>query len=173
MGKQESVNDLFQLAKDCAKAESELKIKKWVQITIEYNSAVDHGPVKLFVYDLPREVYERRRWVIRWRQARFQCQYPRQYVECYFHFYDRRSGESLGFDSCLSKLVSAKAQVTKAERVMHEYIEHSRRNNLFFNEETDEQLVKFRGKLKKKKDNVAECEKRLEELVKRKNMAVE
>lgn len=71
--------------------------------------------------------------------------------------------------SCLSKLISAKAQVTKAERMMREYIEHNRQNNLFFDEETDEDLVKFKEKLERKKANVAECEKRLENLVKRKN----
>ena len=163
------VSDLFQMAKDYAKAENELKIEKWVQITIEYNDEVKHEPVRLFIYDLPREVYERRRWVIRWRLARFQCQYPKQYVECYYHYYDRHSGESLGFDSCLSKLISAKAQVAKAERMMREYIEYNRQHNLFFNEETDEELIKFKEKLERKKANVAECEKRLEELVKRKN----
>lgn len=73
MGKQESISDWFQMAKDLAKAEKELKIEKWVQITIEYNDEVKHEPVRLFIYDLPREVYERRRWVIRWRLARFQC----------------------------------------------------------------------------------------------------
>ena len=71
--------------------------------------------------------------------------------------------------SCLSKLISAKAQVTKADRMMREYIEYNRQHNLFFDEETDEELVKFKEKLERKKANVAECEKRLEELVKRKN----
>ena len=167
MGKQESMGDWFQMAKDFAKAEKELKIENWVQISICCGHG--HQSVTLYTYDLPREVYERRRWVIRWRLARFQCQYPKQYVECYYHYYDRRSGESLGFDSCLSKLISAKAQVTKAERMMREYIKYNRQHNLFFNEETNEELVKFMEKLERKKDNVAECEKRLEQLVKRKN----
>ena len=69
--------------------------------------------------------------------------------------------------SCLSKLISAKAQVTKAERMMREYIEHNRQNNMFFDENTDEELVKFKEKLGRKKANVAECEKRLEEIVER------
>lgn len=167
MGKQESMCDWFQMAKDYAKAENELNIERWVQITIEYKDEVKLEPVRLFKYDLPREVYERRKWVIRWRMARFQCQYPKQDVECYYHYYDRRSGESLGFDSCLSKIISAKAQVTKAERVMREYIEHNRQNNMFFDENTDEELVKFKEKLERKKANVSECEKRLEELVER------
>ena len=29
---------------------------------------------------------------------------------------------------------------------MNEYIEHNRQNNLFFDEDTDEELVKFREK---------------------------
>ena len=72
--------------------------------------------------------------------------------------------------SCLSKLVSAKAQITKAERRMNEYIEHNRQSNMFFDENTDDELVKFREKLERKKLECAECEKRLEQLVeKRRN----
>lgn len=167
MGKYESMEDWYQMAKDYAKAEKELMIEKWVQITIEYRDEAKLEPVMLFKYDLPREVYERRRWVIRWRLARFQCQYPKQYVECYYHYYDRRSGESLGFDSCLSKLISAKAQVTKAEREMWRYIEHNRQYNMFFDADCDEELKTFWNKLERKKANVAECEKRLEQLVER------
>ena len=74
------------------------------------------------------------------------------------------------FDSCLRKLISAKAKVSKAEKMMREYIEYNRQNNLFFDENTDEELVKFRDKLERKKLECAECEKRLEQLVeKRRN----
>ena len=73
-------------------------------------------------------------------------------------------------NGCLSKLISAKAQITKAERRMNEYIEYNHQNNLFFDESTDEELVKFREKLERKKLECAECEKRLEQLVeKRRN----
>ena len=74
------------------------------------------------------------------------------------------------FDSCLRKLISAKAKVSKAEKMMREYIEYNRQNNMFFDENTDEELVKFRDKLERKKLECAECEKRLELLVeKRRN----
>lgn len=54
---------------------------------------------------------------------------------------------------------------------MNEYIEYNRQNNLFFDENTDEELVKFREKLKRKKLECAECQKRLEQLVeKRRNL---
>lgn len=73
----------------------------------------------------------------------------------------------MGLNSCLSKLISVKAQVTKAERMMKNYIEQNRQNNMFFDEYTDEELVKFREKLERKKIECAECEKRLELLVER------
>ena len=71
----------------------------------------------------------------------------------------------MGLNSCLSKLISVKAQVTKAERMMKNYIEQNRQNNMFFDEYTDEELVKFREKLERKKIECAECEKRLEQFV--------
>lgn len=168
MGKQESMDDLFQMAKDLAKAERELKIEQWVEVTIYYGYA--EKQVSLYHYNLPREMYLRYQWVIRWRMAKLQCQYPKQIVSTSLYFYDKRSGESMGLNSCLSKLISAKAQVTKAERMMKNYIEQNRQNNMFFDENTDEELVKFREKLERKKLECAECEKRLELLVeKRRN----
>lgn len=164
MGKQENISDLFQLAKDIAKAERELKIEKWVEVTIYYGYA--EKQVSLYHYNLPREMYFRYQWVIRWRVAKLQCQYPKQIVSTSLHFYDKRSGESMDVNGYLSKLISAKAQVTKADRMMREYIEYNRQHNLFFDEETDGQLVKFKEKLERKKTNVVECEKRLESLIK-------
>lgn len=166
MGKQESMDDWFQMAKDLAKAERELKIEQWVEVTIYYGYA--EKQVSLYHYNLPREMYFRYQWVIRWRMAKLQCQYPKQIVSTSLYFYDKRSGESLEVSSCLSKLISAKAKTTKAERKMNEYIEHNRQNNMFFDENTDEELVKFREKLERKKLECAECEKRLELLVERK-----
>ena len=165
MEKQESMDDLFQMAKDLAKAERELKIEQWVEVTIYYGYA--EKQVSLYHYNLPREMYFRYQWVIRWRMAKLQCQYPKQIVSTSLYFYDKRSGESLEVSSCLSKLISDKAQITKAERRMNEYIEYNRQNNMFFDEESDEELVKFREKLERKKLECAECEKRLELLVER------
>ena len=155
------MGDWFQMAKDLAKAERELKIEQWVEVTIYYGYA--EKQVSLYHYNLPREMYFRYQWVIRWRMAKLQCQYPKQIVSTSLYFYDKRSGESMD----LSKLISAKAQITKAERKMNEYIEHNRQNNMFFDENTDEELVKFREKLERKKLECAECEKRLELLVER------
>nr|DAR08555.1 MAG TPA: hypothetical protein [Caudoviricetes sp.] len=163
MGKQESMDGLFQMAKDLAKAEKELKVERWVEVTLYYGYA--DKQVSLYHYDLPREMYFRYQWVIRWRMAKFQCQYPKQIIGISLYHYDKRSGESMGLNSCLPKLISVKAQVTKAERMMKNYIEQNRQNNMFFDEYTDEELVKFREKLERKKIECAECEKRLEQFV--------
>lgn len=165
MVKQESMEDWFQMAKDYAKAERELKVEQWVEVTIYYGYA--EKQVSLYHYNLPREMYFRYEWVIRWRQAKLQCKFPKQTISKCLYFYDKRSGESMEVSGCLSKLISAKAQITKAERRMNEYIEHNRQNNMFFDENTDEELVKFREKLERKKIECAECEKRLELLVER------
>lgn len=168
MGKQENASDFYQFAKDLAKAEKELKVERWVEVTLYYGYA--DKQVGLYHYNLPREMYFRYQWIIRWRMAKLQCQYPKQIIGISLYHYDKRSKESLELNSCLTKLISAKAQITKAERRMNEYIEHNHQNNLFFDENTDEELVKFREKLERKKIECAECEKRLEQLVeKRKN----
>lgn len=164
MGKQECVSDFYQYAKDLAKAERELKIEQWIEVTLYYGYA--DKQVSLYHYNLPREMYFRYQWVIRWRMAKLQCQYPKQIIGISLYHYDKCSGESIELNSCLSKLISAKAQITKAERRMNEYIEYNCQNNMFFDESTDEELVKFREKLERKKSIVAECEKRLEKLVK-------
>ena len=149
------MDDWFQMAKDYAKAERELKVEQWVEVTLYYGYA--EKQVSLYHYNLPREMYLRYQWVIRWRMAKLQCQYPKQIVSTSLYFYDKRS----------SKLISDKAQITKAERRMNEYIKNNRQNNMFFDEESDEELVKFREKLERKKLECAECEKRLELLVER------
>ena len=150
--KQEDISDWFEQAKELAKAERELQIVHWVIISIEYKTK-DDKQVVLFKYDLPRDVYERHRWVIIWRQARFQCKYPRESIFTYHSYYDKRSGLRTDFNSCLSKLAASKAQITIAKRKVQEYLTYQKQNNLFFDESTDKDLIKFRNKLKKKEEN--------------------
>lgn len=84
--------------------------------------------------------------------ARLQCLHPKEDIHPYFSYYDKRTGLSTGFDSALSKLSAAKAQITIAERKEKEYIKNQRANNLFFDETTDEQLLRFHEKLRMKKE---------------------
>lgn len=143
------MGDWMEYAREYAKAQWEMKIEKWVCITIEYRTK-ERQRVVLFRYDLPRDIYERRQWVVRWRHARLLCQYPKENVQTYFSYYDRRTGLSMDFGSALSRLSAAKAQITIARRKEQEYLEYQRQNNMFFNEAEDETLAKFRRKLQSK-----------------------
>lgn len=154
---QENMGDWMEYAREYAKVQREIKIEKWVGITIEYRTK-ERLRVVLFRYDLPRDVYERRQWVVRWRHAQLLCQYPKENVQTYFSYYDRRTGLSMNFGSALSRLSAAKAQITIARRKEQEYLEYQRQNNLFFNESKDERLAKFRQKLQSKIEKYAELE---------------
>lgn len=93
MGKQESVSDFYQYAKDLVKAERDLKVEQWVKVTLYYGYA--EKQVNLYHYNLPREMYFRYEWVIRWRMAKLQYKYPKQIISKSLYFYDKRSGESI------------------------------------------------------------------------------
>ena len=157
---QEQIYDFMQIAKDYAKAEKELEIQHWVFITIERTDGRCNYE-RLFSYDLPREVYERRRWVIEWRRSKFVCQYPKWDIRCYTCYYDKRLGTDIRLNEDLRKLTMAKAQVTKVRRKIDEYVAYNRANNLFFNEDTDVDLQKAREKLQKKIVNVQAAEERM------------
>lgn len=161
---QENMGDWMEYAREYAKIQREMKIEKWVYISIEYRTK-EGERVVLFRYDLPRDVYERRQWVVRWRHARLLCQYPRENVQTYFSYYDRRTGLSMDFGSALSRLSAAKTQITIARRKEREYLEDRRQNDLFFIEEEDEMLAKFRRKLQAKIEKYAELEKEVMLLV--------
>lgn len=157
---QESIDDFIQLTKDYAKAEKELEVQRWVFISIERNDG-NCNYVRLFSYDLPREVYERRRWVIEWRKSRLVCQYPKGNVQCFLCYYDKRLGTDKGLNDDLRRLISAKAQVTKVQRKIDKYVTYNRENNLFFDENTDTDLLKAREKLALKIACVQTAEERL------------
>ena len=153
---QERIDDLMQYAKDIAKAEKDLKIEHWVYITFEIRDKNRNREV-LHEIDLPRKMLDRWRWVIEWRRAKLVCKYPRKKIEVYHCYYDKHTGLQTGFNFLLSKVASAKAQITKAERIIAQYIKDETQDNLFFNPDTDEQLLKANAKLEQKKKNYNEA----------------
>lgn len=148
---QERIDDWWEYAKELAKAERELQFERWVYISIEYKDEAGRK-CRLHSYDLPCELHERYRWVIRWRKAQLQCRYPHKNINTYYSFYDKCTGLRTDFNSCLTKLAAAKAQITQTERKEAEYLAYQRLNNLFFDEHTDEQLLTSRQKLTVKKE---------------------
>lgn len=147
------MENYIEYARDMAKAERELGIEQWVCISFEYHPSIGERVV-LHQIDMPRAMLDRWRWLIEWRKAKLVCKYPRQGVRVYHSFYDKRSGLDTGFGSLLCRLSSAKAQVTKVERAINEYIEFNKQNNLFFCLQTDEQLIKAYAKLEQKRVNI-------------------
>lgn len=126
---QESIDYFIQMAKYYAKAEKDLEVQKWVFVNFERKDG--HSYVRLFSYDLPREVFERRKWVIDWRKARLVCQYPKDDVRYTLHFYDKRLGLDIRLNEDLRRLISAKAQVTKVQRKIDKYVAYNKAHNLF------------------------------------------
>ena len=144
-----------------------------MHLSIEYKDN-DGNRIILYKYDLPREIYERRKWVIEWRKAKLICQHPKAGINCFSSFYDKRLGNDPQLTSDLRTLISAKAQVTKVKNHIEEYVDYHKKNDLFFDEYSDPDLVKARKKLSIKIANVQEAEKRLkakiEEIKKNKTM---
>ncbi|MDH6310270.1 hypothetical protein M2451_003140 [Dysgonomonas sp. PFB1-18] len=163
---QERMDDWMQYAKDLAKAERELGIEHWVYITFEIRHE-DRSREVLHKIDIPRDMLDRWRWLIEWRKAKLVCKYPRKRVQIYHCFYDKRTGLQTGFDFLLGKVASAKAQITKVERAIAQYIDYKKHNDLFFNADTDEQLLKAYNKLEQKKDNYQKMYVMLQEEVKK------
>lgn len=157
---QESIDYFIEIARDYAKAERDLGVQKWAFITIE-RKGEDGNNMRLFSYDLPRKVYERKQWVIRWRAAKLQCQYPKDTICTYTSYYDKRLGNYPNLTKDLRTLISVKALVTKQQRKIDEYINFQQTNNLFFDENTDPQLLKVREKLNTRIADVQAAEERL------------
>lgn len=166
---QETMEDWMQYAKDLAKAERELKIEHSVYITFEIRHQDGHREI-LHKIDLPRDMVDRWQWLIEWRREKLVCKYPRKKVTVYHCAYDKRTGLQTGFNFLLSKVASAKAQITKVERKIAKYIDYMTHNDLFFNPETDEPLLKANTKLEQKKRNYNEAYAILQaEVIKHKN----
>ncbi len=164
---QESLKDYYEQAKDIAKAEKSLKADRWVKIFIEREIGGDPlNRETLFTYDLPRKMTDKYEWVFRWRRARFQCEYPRDCVIQSCYFYRKVEGVDIGMQKDLNTLISAKAQLSKQERVISEYrMKKSLENDMFYNEESDDNLQQALAKLEKKRRNIQEAENRLKEKV--------
>lgn len=140
--KQESVSDWMALAKAYDKAEREQGVEHYV-IVILCNQRTGE---ELYRYDIPREMFFRRNWIINWRAARLLCKNPKDGVRHDLFFYDKKTGLETGLGSLLSGLTSAKANATIATNKLREYIDRQA-GNMFFDEASDEIVAKFKAKI--------------------------
>lgn len=158
--KQESVSDWMVLAKAFDKAEKET-VRPYVIVSIEDKTTSE----VLYKYDLPRDMFWRYTWVIRWRMSRYICQRPKHQIEQYLGFYDKKTGIEYGLNSLLSKLTSAKAQVTINENKLKNYLK-GMKDDLFFDESTDPIVAKLKCKISNYKQNIQDCEEQIQTIVK-------
>lgn len=158
--------DFIEIAKAYAKEEQKLGVEVWVKVHFAlYNDTQFIKTLK--IYDLPREMLSRWMWLIHWRYCWFVCHYPRLKVRTEYSYYDKKRGITAGFDSALSKLISAKAQVTKVQNAIEQYTEE-KKQELFTDIEEDPIYIRAIKKLKEKKQKVIEAETIVTELVKQK-----
>lgn len=144
----------------------EMRVEPWVYITIE--TPLNGVARNIFHhYDLPREMYEKYNWVIRWRVAKIQCQHPRKRIIPYYCFYNKKIGKGVKINELQSKIIAAKAQITRQRNRVNEYLEYNRQNNMFFDEATDEQLIKINVKFQTKEANLKALELQMVEMLKK------
>ena len=148
--------------------------KSWEEIVRAYAKAERELGVKVYcVLRICKKVngeeivLQRWRWVINWRMAKLTCENPRAHIYETLSFYDKTSGEAYGFNSDLSRLTALKGRITLQENRIKDYIE-ANKDNLFFDETNDPQLVKVRKKLERARKNVANAEARLRTKVEQK-----
>jgi len=133
----------------------EIKIEKYVKLRIikyalREDGSTDYHEGKEYLkeYDLPRELYERKQWVMRWRSAWFQCRYPKNEISRQISFYDLKSGADLELEPLLNRLVSAKRMITKLRNAIAEY-EAERATELIWEKEYDTLYQKALSKLER------------------------
>lgn len=105
----------------------EFGIERWVCIKIRLvalkpDGSSDHNADKklLAMYDLPRDLYERKEWIVRWRMAYWQCKYPRNHIERSHTYYDKKTGSTEIYSAAL-EVRTCRANVTKILKAMESY----------------------------------------------------
>ena len=119
-----SENNLRMMTQNAIYAEEKAEgIQRWVFISIEIipmrldGSYMWYDRKRIYQYDLPRELYDRRKWVITWRIAKLQCQLPKSIVQSAYSFYCKKTKITL-MDGPLRKRIDAKRMITTIKNKM-------------------------------------------------------
>lgn len=121
--------DYQEYAKALSDLRKEIRIEPYVKVSIGFykggkQTAREDNFVLLYEYDIPREMYFAKYWIIRWRTARFQCQYPRENVEHYLCFYEKKSGFDEHKKELLQKITNHFIQIKRQEKALQEHYEY-------------------------------------------------
>lgn len=141
----------------------EVTVEPWVEISIVRRTKFTDPPETLHVYNLPRRMLEKWRWVIDWRVARFKCKTPRDQILTYHCFYDKKTGFEMNVMSVYAQYVSAKAWLTKARKALDQYIE-IKKGELFQDLESDPKYRALKVKVQAKVEKLERLRKQLDEM---------
>ena len=75
-------------------------------------------------------------------------------------------GVNIGMQKDIDTFIAAKAQYTKQKRILDTYISEQKVMNIFFSEDTDQEVIRIKAKLEVKRENIEQAEARLIEKVK-------
>lgn len=154
----DAVKDYFEQQRAEEQVEKELNVNRWVIISIGYRSRDYKTPdVLLYKYNIPVYLKEKYSWVIRWRAAKLQCQYPKEDICTWYTNYDKRTSLKLEHDSLYTKVIRWKGLVTRAKNIIKEY-EEERLKTLFHDFQNDPIWLDAQTKLKQREDRLAELQ---------------
>ncbi|WP_165043473.1 hypothetical protein [Dysgonomonas sp. ZJ709] len=158
----DALKDYFDQQKMEKIIEQELNVNRWVVISIGYRSRDNKTPdTILFRYDIPLYLKEKYNWVIRWRAAKVQCQHPKEDICTWLTNYDKRTSLRLEHDSLYTRIISAKAWLTRSRNKVKKY-EEERKKTLFHDFEADPIWLNAMQKVKDKEQRLVELETILE-----------
>lgn len=150
--------------------EKELKVERWIELAFVRRIHDTHPdivrPETLHVINIPLSMNDRWFWLFRWREARYQCIYPKDHIYISRYDYDRTTGYEMGYKKPYNRVISAKGWVTRVERLIKRY-EAKVQGELFQDLENDPVYQRLKDKLIEKKMKLADAEKDLEESLKK------
>lgn len=160
------ISSFFKYGSAYDMAMKDLKAEHWVVIALR--TKINGESKLLYKYDIPVKMRERWDWVIEWRRSKLNCIYPKSGVRAYYSFYYRVENEEMKeYNDCINSLIALKAKITLQENNIKKYLE-AHKNELFFDPENDEQLIRIKKRLDIAKIKVENTTQRLNDIIKNK-----
>lgn len=110
--------------------------------------------IELYRYDLPRAMHFKYKWVIRWRVAKLQCQYPREDISQIDCCYDKKAGFDPEKKRLLERITNHYTQIKRQERILAAYNKECQ--GMLFETPKEQALrIKIEGKIANRKAELA------------------
>ena len=114
----------------------------------------------LYELNFPREVIQRRMWVVTWIDAILKCRTPKMIHGYSWHFYYPDTKTEI--EDAKLTLSSYKGQITKIQKAILSQVKYNRANDLFFDIKTDTDIRKAYVKLEEKRKQYNQLKQHIE-----------